>query len=145
MQPSVSVSNPRAQVIFTWQTEFGARTLLEHALIPAHRGTYGDDTPPMPGLAMEPPAYAEVNHGRWIARCPFCKGAEMVDDTRAEFWCCGCRNAAVFSRPVYLVIPENRQEIEAVLLARPDYPTRNWRPGESLEDLIAENVRHGVT
>jgi hypothetical protein len=143
MNSTVQVSDPSARRIFDWRSEFGARTLHEHAMMPAHRGIYGDATPPMPGLALEPPAYAEVNHGRWIAKCPFgCGGAEMVDFDRPSFFCCGCRNTPTFNRPVIVVVPENREAIEAVLLKRPEHPNRNWRPGETLDDLIAENEAH---
>lgn len=145
MQTSVEVSDPNAQVIFTWATEFGSRTLLEHASFPQHKGSHGEDTLPFPGLAMEPPAYARVNHGRWIIDCPFgCGGAEMLDDSRPTFFCCECRNAATYHRPVVVVVPDNREFIEAVLLRRPEYPTRNWRPGETIADLEAENTARGL-
>jgi hypothetical protein len=31
-----------------------------------------------------------------------------------------------------------------LLRRRPEAPTRNWEPGETLEDLLAENVAHGL-
>jgi hypothetical protein len=143
--PTVQVSDPNARVIFHWGTEFGARSLHDHAMAPGHHGFSGDQTPPMPGLAMEPPAHAEVNHGRWIARCPFgCGGAEMVDFERPTFFCCECRNMPTFNRPVPVIIPKNRAKIEAALLKRPEYPTRNWKPGETVADLERENAERGL-
>ena len=40
--------------------------------------------------------------------------------------------------------PANVAAIEAVLLQRPDPQTRNWRPGEAMGVLRAENEAHGV-
>lgn len=40
--------------------------------------------------------------------------------------------------------PTNRVDIDRVLAQRPFSLTRNWEPGETLADLIAENVAHGL-
>jgi hypothetical protein len=34
--------------------------------------------------------------------------------------------------------------VERLLTFRPDVTTRNWVPGETLHDLLAENVAHGI-
>lgn len=97
------------------------------------------------------PLVARVNHGAWIASCPC--GAEgapspgmlvFVDAPIA--WCVRCENAATHGawRPVVLPPPDERDAIEAMLAARPDSATRNWAPGESVADLAAENVAHGL-
>jgi hypothetical protein len=92
---------------------------------------------------------AEVNHGRWLVRCPFCSGAEEADPGEPIFYCLSCGNNAVGAETAPLpghimlvMFPDNRTEIEAALLARPDIGTRNWAPGESLQDLAKENGEH---
>jgi hypothetical protein len=40
--------------------------------------------------------------------------------------------------------PDNRDDIERLLTVRPMPETRNWLPGETLEDLFLENVTHGL-
>jgi len=100
-------------------------------------------------------AAAEVYHGQWIARCPRdgCYTIELAgrcDDgstgglSEDAFECrkshggCGLR-----CRPVW-PDPETRAAIVAALEARPAPMTRNWSPGETIEQLLAENIEHGV-
>lgn len=94
------------------------------------------------------PAEAEVNVlggvARWVARCPDCAGAEYVWLDSPAFYCISCRNAGIGGRARRLLIPDDRAEIEAVLLARPDPVTRNRLAGETAADLMAENIEHGV-
>lgn len=89
-------------------------------------------------------AFAYVNHGRWIADCPFgCGGAELArDDT---FMCRECANASVRHRPLPLVWPaeDDVRAIEAALVVRPVL-NRNWNLNESIGALLAENVEHGL-
>jgi len=95
---------------------------------------------------------AYVNHGRWVADCPFCGGAERV-------WIEGLRTAPDVEFPFGVVdgvlhcgttggtcpveFPGNRRDIARVLARRSDERTRNWLPGETVEMLVAENVEHG--
>lgn len=98
-------------------------------------------------------AHAELHWGRWIARCPRpgCANAEGLgpqDDgvaggltfdafrCRAEVGGCGLTARAVW--------PRNRRQLEAVAAARPVPGTRNWLPGQSYAELVAENLEHGV-
>lgn len=37
-----------------------------------------------------------------------------------------------------------RRGIERLLMMRPIPYTRNWLPGETLTDLLAENIEHGI-
>lgn len=133
--------------IVTWADKFGRRSLRAHAL--QSPSFTGDITPPADGLDLSVTAYARVNHGRWIADCPFdgCRGAEYVDVDEPVFFCCECRNAPVQHHPVRVEIPaaKHRREIETVLLARPVASTRHWWPRESVADLKRENRDHGVT
>ncbi len=87
---------------------------------------------------------AEINHGRWIVRCPACAGAEEVDPDEPVFYCLSCGNADVGGHVMMAVFPDDRGEIEAALLKRLDIGTRNWNTNESLEDLEAENAGHGI-
>ena len=87
---------------------------------------------------------AEVNHGRWLVRCPSCSGAEEADPGEPIFYCLSCGNADSAGHIMMVMFPDDRAEIEAALLARPDIGTRNWAPGESLQDLAKENGEHEV-
>lgn len=98
-------------------------------------------------------AVVYLSHGRWVARCPRpgCANAEAFgrcDDgtvgglaadgfnCRASHGGCGLQCAAQW--------PANRPDIEALTLGRPAPSTRNWLPGETLDELLAENMEHGL-
>lgn len=91
-----------------------------------------------------PVAVAYVNHGRWVADCPFgCGGAELA---REEWFICReCLNYGCAGARLALVWPaeEDIGAIEAALVVRP-LIHRNWDPIESLGFLLAENVAHGL-
>jgi hypothetical protein len=80
--------------------------------------------------------------GRWIARCPTCSGAEYVDPGDPVFICLSCFNSEHGNKLLSVRFPERRQEIEAALEPRPAQ-NRNWLPGETVEDILAENSKHG--
>jgi hypothetical protein len=97
------------------------------------------------------PLAAEVNHGTWIAPCPC--GAERLPApgcvvwlAQPRAWCVRCGNAATAGRwrPILLPAPPERAAIEALLDRRPDAATRNWTPGETVDDLAAENRAHEI-
>jgi hypothetical protein len=78
-----------------------------------------------------------INHGRWIALCPACQnGMAYSPEWRASL-CFGC-GAEYRAEP-----PTDWRVIEQVLLDRPA-ENQNWNPGETVSDLVAENVAHGV-
>lgn len=85
-----------------------------------------------------------VNWGRWLAKCPRCPNAEAAGDpvtgglTGDRFRCsmCGLRCPADW--------PPSVDDIWRLLCQRPNPATRNWEPGESLMDLFADNVAHGI-
>lgn len=85
-------------------------------------------------------AYARVNWSRWIVDCPspYCRGAMQVVPGDDMVWCkdCGCMTTSI-------VWPADPETIEVILGARPDWTTRNWELGETLEQLLTENVIHG--
>ena len=136
-----------AQPIHTWATMLANIDLMEHC---ARRpSSSGSKDMPKPGIDLAAaPAVGFVNHGAWLARCPQpdCHGAEYVDDRRASFFCCECRNAATGGVQIPLTMPSAsaRAGIESALLGRPDTKNRNWLVGESTANLVAENVAHGI-
>jgi len=88
---------------------------------------------------------AEINHGRWIARCA-CGGAEDVSPAEPVFYCLSCGNADNDGHVMTIEFPTAaaREAIEAALLKRLEMENRNWQPGESLDDLMGENKAHGL-
>jgi len=101
---------------------------------------------PMPVLTLAPDAKTaemEVNHGRWLARCPYCNGAELVRLDDPGFWCMSCQSEAVGRHILPLVVPAVNfvKQIEALLSVR-KIENQNWQPKESMEDLRQENVAH---
>jgi hypothetical protein len=86
---------------------------------------------------------AEVVHGRWVTRCPHCPSASRVSMADPRVFCVYCGNGQSIRWHGVLFPPEWRQ-IEDVLSLRPDPVNRNWSPDETVEDLIEENVRHGL-
>ncbi len=92
-----------------------------------------------PKLSDAPPLLAYINHGRWLADCE-CKGAELVFD-EGLLVCLSCFNKAHGYQPRRVAFPEERLAIEALLERRP-LENQNWRPGESLAQLQAENDAH---
>lgn len=99
----------------------------------------GDPMRPMVGS----PVIAYINAGRWLARCE-CGGCEFVDLEQPLFMCCSCWNAGVGHRWRVVRLPRARAEIEAVLLARPK-ENRHFADGDTVEQLRALNVAHGLT
>lgn len=110
---------------------------------------------PKPSVIAEdaPPAYAEVNPldpiepvARWIARCPDCPGGTSyvwVAGPHVMF-CLACCNSTIGNRWRRVIVPSERVEIERLLSLRPLSKNRVWVPGESLEQLRAENRELGL-
>lgn len=96
----------------------------------------------MSDLAIPGLAYAEANWGAWIARCPrpYCTNAMGLDRGQRAFACLGPDSCGFEADVIW---PADPQAIEAILEMRPVSRTRNWLPGESLEDLLQENAEHG--
>jgi hypothetical protein len=83
------------------------------------------------------PIQACINHGRWVALCD-CGAGMAIDPDWPEARCFGCGTVHHV-----IVVPADRATIETVLLARPPQH-RHWAPTETVDDLRAENRRHGV-
>ena len=86
---------------------------------------------------------ARLEHGRWIADCPFCNGAEVVSRQAREFFCLTCGMVSNGGHPMRVIFPRERAEIERVLQARGSR-NQHWRPGDSLDELRAMNRAHGL-
>ena len=118
------------------------------------------------GIAEDRPIPAEVyphevaGGGRWVARwltvCDLeivagktqpprvCGGAGMADLIDRRAFCLQCYNASIGGRwrPVIAPDPMTLQVGEAILEAR--HPAdAGWAPGQSLADLVAENLELG--
>ena len=92
---------------------------------------------------------AYINHGRWLADCPQCNGAELVK-VGQPFVCRGLvgsggfhgeTNVCGFSADVEF--PKDKFIIEGILIPRRT-ENRNWRSGETVEFLRDENTKHGL-
>lgn len=101
-------------------------------------------------VATATPMVARVNHGVWKASCE-CGAKGLPTPGLVVFvdqpwgWCvrCGNQGSGHGWRRVIVPPPEERRRIVAVLLCRPRVEDRNWEPGETVADLIAENLAHG--
>jgi Zn ribbon nucleic-acid-binding protein len=113
-----------------------------------------------------------VNHGRWIADCPKCRSALTIQNLGGpqlyeRFACydCGYGLSDMFKQilstvpprdrlrlfenegpffQIAIIYPDERDEIESILLTREMAENQNWQAGETLEDLRRENETHGV-
>jgi hypothetical protein len=83
---------------------------------------------------------ARVNWSRWVADCPspHCASALQLYRDQPWFTCLDCGEVSEIEWPDMI------EEIERILLMRPNPFTRNWEPGETLNDLYEQNLEHGV-
>jgi len=130
-----------------WVFQFSVAKFKKGQLVKAWNGTVN------PG---HPVALARIDSGRWIAECPFCGLSVMVDPDDDFFFCLYCAGNGT-GEAGKVRFPENRDEIEAEILSRPviaqgKHPSladeqlhavpvvaaRNWKPGQTVEDLQNE-------
>lgn len=91
------------------------------------------------------PIPAFVAQGQWVVDCPDCgRNRSMVWLTEPLYMCPACWNQAIGGDWRRVELPAEREHIEALLLARTLREARNWLPGETLDDLRAENEALGV-
>lgn len=102
------------------------------------------DTPPPTETHPTATVIAEVIHGRWMAKCPWCASAQVASREDRRFFCVECLNVRADGKWARVVWPEQADEIEAVLAMRPSKETRSWLAHESLGDLLRENQTNGV-
>ena len=89
--------------------------------------------------------YARVNHGRWIVDCPACPSAQIVQPGDTSFVCLSLDPLCpAYGEVVEIAWPPVWRAIEAILAHRPNKVNRNWYPWETLADLRAENLAHGL-
>ena len=62
---------------------------------------------------------AEIEIGRWVAKCPTCNGSELVDPADPIFYCCSCGNRSTGGKPMNVVFPRNVNLIEKEVMKRP--------------------------
>ena len=119
-------------------------SLVEHAGHVARqvKMALGVDIPAISAVARAPAIVAHVNHNRWIVSCPDCHSAEYLWPDTPLFLCSNCLNGSVKGRWRKVKVPKEREAIERALRARPGPANRNWGPGESVADLVKENLAH---
>lgn len=88
-------------------------------------------------------AFARINWSRIVVDCPrdWCTSAWSLPPGTEVFQCVG-HGGCGWTAPI--VWPANLADIVAVLALRPDPKTRNWEPGETVMDLVHENLAHGI-
>lgn len=86
-------------------------------------------------------AKAFISGGRWVVACTTsgCANAPLTHPDWKVARCFEC--GAVYEDVEF---PEQIAEISALLVKRPYPANRNWTPGESVEELRAENAAFGV-
>jgi hypothetical protein len=95
----------------------------------------------MTALVLRTPSTdARVYAGNWIADCPICRSAAVRRFGDPVWECRDCGTGVEVSWPAEHV----RRGVERLLMMRPLQHTRNWFPGETLHDLLAENVEHDI-
>lgn len=87
--------------------------------------------------------FARINWSRNVVDCPNpnCSNAMTLRYGDAVM-VCSCRGGCGWATLV--IWPDNYADIVGVLMLRPDPFTRDWLPGESLMDLINQNLMHGI-
>lgn len=127
-----------------WVKSFSEQKFLKGALKKPWSGNVNENFPT---------AVARIDFGRWIADCPFCNGACMVDPDDDFFYCLHCAGngtgdagkvrfpdeienieSAVLERPVITSGVFNSKADEA-LNSIPALLPRNWMPGQTADDL----------
>jgi len=115
---------------------------------------------PFTGEIVGNNVYAEVDWGRWIAKCE-CGGVEYVCKDEKIFYCFSCGNYELNGKGRRVIFPDNQkmQRIEEVLderemivgkgteklgrvlHAKPKIPnlSRTWNKEETLNDLKKQN------
>ncbi len=123
-----------------WFKPFGCTTLqiwVEKKILP-HMDRHGIYPT---GLDYGTTLASWVLRGAWTVTCP-CGASEY---TWNEGWvmCLSCMNGYSHHRFVRTMFPAKRQQVEDILEFRP-LENRNWLIGETLEELIAQNIENGV-
>lgn len=92
--------------------------------------------------SLESPLKVYLNHGRWIAECPDCHGAQLACQEDPRFMCNECANVVVGNLWRALEWPTNRPAIESAVDGR-QAKNQNWLPGQGIDDLNRESLVRG--
>jgi len=84
--------------------------------------------------------HARVNWGRWIGDCVFCRSAMQLPPGCPVFTCHDCGESVEVEWPN----SDLADGVQRLLMMRPEPYTRNWETGETLHDLLQENMLHGI-
>lgn len=88
--------------------------------------------------------FAYHNHGRWIAECPHCHFAIAVRPGFVDFLCGRLPNGRLLKTGCGLEAkvqwPADVEGIEVALAERSRTENRNWLPGETVVDLLAQTL-----
>lgn len=87
------------------------------------------------------PIHAEVWGGRWVASCFWCKTVLL---TRPQWGMAYCAECGARYREGMVIFPDKHEEIERILCQRIIRETQGWLRGETVADLVSENIAHGV-
>ena len=89
-------------------------------------------------------SYPALHMGRSAPNALIATAGRSCERTAAHHVCYSCWGNG--ETPVLRAVawPADKVAIEAVLLARPRYINRNWKVGETLAELQAENRENGV-
>jgi len=118
------------------------------------------DTPFTGEITGKDPIYAEVNWGRWIARCE-CDGVEYVSMDEKLFYCFSCGNFKYKGKGRKVIFPDEQkikrieeileerevikkagtEMLSRVLYSKPKIQglSRTWNKDETLNDLKKQN------
>lgn len=121
---------------------FGNLRPAERVLLPQwwNAGTPLDEAIAAPMGPSSIAVEAQISHKRWVVACPSpgCYGAQLTAPDDRRFMCVECGNAAVGRKWRPVIWPEEHAQIGAILDERPA-DVAHWSPGETLDDLRAEN------
>lgn len=114
--------------------QFDNREMAEEKRRAAYRLAKAGEYQTQPGQTV----MAYINHGRWVADCPACNGAELVEQGH-RMLCGSC--GAVHD----VDWPSDIDEAETLLEQRP-VGHQHWdrHKGETVDTLAAENIDHGI-
>lgn len=102
---------------------------------------------PVPtGFAIGKAITPFVSHGRWVIVCPDpeCGSGQYASRADKRFLCVECANHHAGELWIEVRWPDEADEIEALLGARPNHKLRTWLPTETLDDLRAQNEKMGA-
>lgn len=107
---------------------------LTWQLYPRHRINWTAKGDPIPAI---------IARNNWAVVCPYCNDAFLYEPG-FDFFCRTCLMQGNDGQAQPVAMPANRVALETTLELRPNPFTRNWIPGETVEDLRNENARRGI-